>query len=110
MGHRMLLSVALCLLVLGTGCAYRYNYTTGLKESDQKVELWRHHLVWGWVNPGEPVDLDQYGQHGVARFGSYESFTNWLCALATLGFYAPETVFIIPAKASEPADPGRSAQ
>jgi len=88
--------LAAALLLIEQSCAYRYTYTTGLPESATTITAWKHHWVWGWVNPGCTVDLKKMSPTGVARFGSYESFGNWLCALVTIGFYAPETVYVVP--------------
>lgn len=88
-------------LVASTGCAYRYRFETGLPpQENAKVTEWRHIFFWGWSEP-PPFDLDAACPNGVAEFGSYVNMlTNWPCALLTLGFYSPRTVYAIPARAT----------
>jgi len=88
------------IIILLTGGCYRFSYKTGLPPSGNKVTEWRHILVWGISTP-EIVDLDKMSPQGVAEFGSYTSFPNWLCAFFTIGFYSPQTVYVIPAAKQE---------
>ena len=99
-----------CLVLVGwTGCAYRYQFNTGLPPSGERVQEWRHIYVWGWVEP-DPVDLERACPSGVARFGSYINFGNWLPAFLTLGLYAPRTVFVECASASVVGSAGRASE
>jgi len=86
-------ALALLLLVsfIGTGCAYRYRFSTGLPENGKKVTRWAHIAGWGWSTP-EPFDIEEMCPEGVARFGSHVNFLNWLAAFFTLGIYSPRTV------------------
>ena len=94
--RRKLATCAVCLCVLlSQGCAYRYKYKTDIPPTGDRITLWRHHLAWGWSNP-EAVYLDEVSPAGVSEFGSYISFTNWLCTFFTLGFYSPQMVYVIP--------------
>lgn len=91
-------AVLLMVLVLAaSGCAYKYSYTTGLPAGGQRIEKWQNISGWGWNEPA-PVDLDEMSPAGVAEFGSYMSFPNWLCTFFTLGFYSPQTVYVIPSR------------
>jgi hypothetical protein len=93
------------LLLVWTGCAYRYQFNTGLPPSGVRVQEWRHIYVWGWVDAA-PFDLEQACPSGVSRYGSYINFGNWLPAFLTLGLYAPRTVFAECA-ATSTAEAGR---
>lgn len=95
--HRLLL-LGLCLTVFSLqGCAYRYTYRTGIPPNGEpKVKVWQHILAWGWATPTSPVYLDDLSPSGVSAFGSYISFPNWLCTLVSVGFYSPQTIYVIP--------------
>ena len=98
-------ALVLVLAVLAsTGCAYRYQFVTGLPSSGERVEEWRHIGLWGWID-AEPVDLEKACPSGVSRFGSYIGFLNWLPGFFTLGLYAPRTVFVECARADAEAKP-----
>ncbi len=90
----------LVVLLLNVGCAYQFRYQTGLKASDEKITERRDILGWG-TSDTEPVDLDKLSPGEVAEFGSYTSFPDWLCAFFTLGFYTPQTVYVIPAASDQ---------
>jgi hypothetical protein len=94
--HALGAIVLVGLLAGTTGCAYKYTYQTGKPKSDEVVKEWRHITSWGWSTQ-RPVDLEAMCPAGVAEFGSYMSFPNWLCALGTAGFYSPRTVYAYPA-------------
>lgn len=81
-------------LLVSTGCAYRYRFNTGAPQSDRVVEEWRHIYMWGWVS-GPPFDLEAACPEGVAQFGSYIGWLNWLPGFFTLGIYAPRTVYAV---------------
>ena len=72
--------VCLCAL-LWQGCAYRYTYKTDIAPTGDKITRWHHTLAWGWSNPG-PVYLDELSPQGISEFGSYISFTNWVCTFS----------------------------
>src|SRR5258705_4692117 len=38
------------------GCAYRYQFNTGLPPSGERVQEWRHIGLWGWIG-AEPFGL-----------------------------------------------------
>ena len=79
------------------GCAYKYTFRTGLEPTlDPGVKEWRHIGIWGYVE-AKPFDLEEACPQGVAEFGSYVSFSNWLCTFFTVGLYSPRTVYAIPA-------------
>jgi hypothetical protein len=81
---------------LEVGCAYKYRFKTGNEPAvDKKVKEWRHIYGWGYGEP-KALNLEEACPEGVAEFGSYVSFTNWLCAFCTLGIYSPRTVYAIP--------------
>lgn len=112
----MPLAAALAVVtVLGTGCAYRFRFDTGEPRSDVVVKEWRNIYAWGWVDAA-PFDLDRACPDGVAQFGSYVSFTNWLPAFFTVGIYTPRTVFAAcsergaAARAEAPTDASADAQ
>lgn len=92
-----LIGLAALLILSSTGCAYKYTYETGIPPNgDQQVEMWQHIIVWGWFTPTEPIYLDDMSPEGISTFGSYISFTNWLCTLFSVGFYSPQTIYVIP--------------
>ena len=104
---RKVASVLLVVVVLvSSGCAYRYSFVTGQPASGEKIKMWQHISSWGWNDP-QPIDLDEVSPGGVAEFGSYISFTNWLCTFFTLGFYSPQTAYVIPAESSALRTGGR---
>ena len=93
------------LLALGmlcaSGCAYKYTFRTGEPPAeDRSYTEWKHIGLWGWVSSG-PVDLEAACPEGVAEFGSYVSFPNWLCAVLTAGLYSPRTAYAVPAAKEE---------
>jgi len=102
--------VALLTIVMfgWSGCAYRYQFNTGLPPSGERVQEWRHIGLWGWIG-AEPFDLDKACPMGVSRYGSYINFANWLPAFITVGLYAPRTVFAECALATSPAQPKTGA-
>ena len=81
------------------GCAsYKYRYMTGEPPAtNQKRTEWKHIGLWGLICPS-PYNLEQACPEGVAEFGSYVSFPNWLCAFTTVGLYTPRTVYSIPVR------------
>ena len=97
-----LLIVVIFLLGSVTGCAYRYKFNTGLVPSDQKETQWYHIGAWGYAHGG-PFNLEETCPEGVAEFGSYVNFANWLPAFLTIGLYSPRTVYAICA---QPQDGG----
>lgn len=96
--HRLLL-LGLCLTVVSMqGCAYRYTYRTGIPPNGEPtVKVWQHIVSWGEATPSGPIYLDDLSPSGISEFGSYVSFTNWLCALVSVGFYTPQTIYVVPA-------------
>lgn len=91
----------IAFVFLTYGCAYRYVFTTGLEPSKTKiVKEWKHIGLWGWIEVS-PFDLNAACPEGVAEFGSYISFPNWLCALTTAGLYSPRTAYAIPVRGLE---------
>jgi len=97
---RVFVSALAIVTILGTSCAYRYRFNTGLPENGKKVTRWAHIAGWGWSTP-EPFDLEEMCPEGVARFGSHVNFGNWLAGFFTLGLYSPRTVVAWCAASSE---------
>jgi hypothetical protein len=97
MKHAILGAALLAITVLGQpGCAYRYKFVREEAPSKAKtVKEWRHIGLWGWTKPA-PFDLKKACPGGVAEFGSYVSFPNWVFAFVTLGLYSPRTVYAVP--------------
>jgi hypothetical protein len=88
------------------GCAYNYTFQTSLpRSSAEPITQWKHISVWGWVSDDEPFDLEAACPSGVAEFGSYVSFLNWLPAFFTIGIYAPRTIYAYCADASAEVRP-----
>jgi hypothetical protein len=92
---RNLSVLALCLLVGWlAGCAYKYQFITGLPATETRVAKTHHIVGWGWSS-SEPFNLEEACPEGVAEFGSYISFLNWLPAFASFGVYAPRTIYAV---------------
>jgi hypothetical protein len=95
-------------LLLCAGC-YKYAYVTGLKPTGQEITQWQNITAWGWDEP-EPVYLDKMCPGPVAEFGSYISFPNWLCTFFTLGFWSPQTIYVMPAAGESKTRPASSTR
>jgi len=106
--YARIVCLSLIVLTYGSGCAYRYQFNTGLPPSGERVQEWRHIGLWGWIEAA-PVDLDQACPSGVSRFGSYINFANWFPAFITVGLYAPRTVFVECASTTASAQPKTGA-
>ena len=94
LSFRVVLAVLCIFFMSTTGCAYRYRFKTDLPSSEKKVTKWYHIGIWGTVS-SRPFNLEQACPGGVAEFGSYVSFFNWLPAIITIGLYSPRTVYAI---------------
>lgn len=86
--------LTLSMSLAAMGCAYKYQFNTGLPPSGTKVSVTRHISMWGNV-PAEPFNLEEACPKGVAEFGSYITFVNWLPALLSIGLYTPRTVYAV---------------
>ena len=72
-------------VLISPGCAYNYTFRTSLpKSSAEPITQVKHIGVWGWVSSDEPFDLEAACPAGVAEFGSYVSFLNWLPGFFTI--------------------------
>ncbi len=92
--------VLLCALAF-SGCAYNYTFKTGLPPSGKQVSETEHQVLFGWI--GDNVfDLDKACPNGVAEFGSYVSFANWVPTLVTVGLYTPRTAYAVCSEGSRP--------
>jgi hypothetical protein len=96
---KLVLAATLALAVLSSGCAYKYSYRTGLPPAGEKITRWQHIFAWGHSET-DPVHLDKLCPRPIAEFGCYESFPNWLCTVLTVGFYSPQTIYVVPAATS----------
>lgn len=92
----ILIILALFVLVCG-GCAKNYTFKTGLPASEKQVYEWQDQGLYGWISDNE-FDLGKACPEGVAEFGSYISFMNWLPTFATVGLYTPRTAYAVCAK------------
>ena len=91
--RRIISRVALtAILIAANGCAYKYQFETGLPSSGKIVSETQHQGLFGWVSDNV-FDLEQACPTGVSEFGSYISFTNWLPAFLTIGLYTPRTAY-----------------
>jgi len=91
--------MSLALAWVGTtGCAFKYEFRTGLPPGDREVSELRHIGMWGHVGGSEPFDLHAACPEGTASFGSQITFLNWLPAFFSLGTYSPRTVTAVCAK------------
>ena len=86
----------LTIVLAGTvaGCGYRYRFHTDLPPSGTRVTETRHFALWGLTETA-PFDLEEACPSGVAEFGSYVGFLDWLPALLTIGIYTPRTVYAV---------------
>jgi len=96
MTSKSLAAAVLASLML-TGCAMNYTFLTGLSASTQRVEETQSQALFGWMSDNV-FDLDKACPQGVAEFGSYISFTNWLPSFFTLGLYTPRTAYAVCAQ------------
>ena len=82
------------LAIASSGCAYKYQFQTGLPGSETVVAETQHQSLFGHVSDNV-FDLEKACPSGVSEFGSYISFTNWLPAFLTLGLYTPRTAYAV---------------
>src|SRR5690349_9507853 len=94
--NRPAASALLLTVLAGPGCAYNYTFKTDQPaDRDRIVTEWKSIGLWGYLGP-YPFDLEKACPEGVAEFGSYVSFPNWICAFLSAGLYTPRTVYAIP--------------
>jgi hypothetical protein len=103
-GLRALAALAIGALLL-PGCAYNYTFRTGLPKMADPIEQTKHIELWGWLSDDEPFDLEAACPSGVAEFGSYVSFLDWLPSFFTIGIYAPRTIYAYCADTKAEAHP-----
>ena len=91
MGHSMLRTLTLVLLLSTSGCYYAM-IDTGRPESVRTVEeRWAPAYVGGIMAP-RLGDVVERCPHGAARVSAHRSVANLAVTVLTLGLYAPTTV------------------
>jgi hypothetical protein len=81
------------LLLTGVGC-YKHTYIVGAGAPDAALahDEWRHHWLWGLINPDKELALAKVCTSGDATIDTEMTFLNGLVSALTSGIYSPTTV------------------
>lgn len=93
------------LLVAAAGC-WQHTYVIGAGAPGGALvhDEWRHHWLWGLVNPDQELALQQVCPSGNATIHMEASFLNGLVGVLTSGIYTPTTVQVRCAEARAALD------
>ena len=81
-------------LALTAGACYEHTYTIGAGAPGGVLvhDEWRHHWLWGLVDPDNELALSEVCPSGNATIESEWTFLNGLVSALTSGIYSPTTV------------------
>jgi hypothetical protein len=94
--HPRSLARTLAIFVLGVAAAgcYHHSFTVGAGAPGGALvhDEWRHHWLWGLVDPDSDLELRQVCPSGDATIEGEVTFLNGLVHVLTSGIYTPTTV------------------
>jgi hypothetical protein len=86
--------VALAVIAIAATACYHHTFTVGAGAPGGTLvhDEWRHHWLWGLVDPDSELELRQVCPSGDATIEGQVTFLNGLVSALTSGIYSPTTV------------------
>jgi hypothetical protein len=87
-------ALAIAVLAFAAAACYEHTYTVGAGAPGGVLvhDQWRHHWLWGLIDPSKELVLRDICPSGDATIETEMSFLNGLVSALTSGIYSPTTV------------------